>query len=66
MQKIKILIDGMTCQHCVKRVTQALENAGVEEADVDIGMATILFDENKTNLEKIKRAIEDAGYKLKS
>ena len=66
MQKIQIFIEGMTCQHCVKRVMQALQNAGVEEADVDIGKANIVFDENKTNFEKIKKAIKEAGYSLKS
>ncbi|GAB6182846.1 heavy-metal-associated domain-containing protein [Thermodesulfovibrio hydrogeniphilus] len=66
MKTIKIYIEGMTCQHCVKRVTQALEKAGVEESEVQIGEAVITFDENKTNLQIISKSLEDAGYKLKS
>ncbi|MDI1472902.1 MAG: cation transporter [Thermodesulfovibrio sp.] len=65
MKEMKIFIEGMTCNHCIKRVTQALELAGVEEADVKIGEANIIFDENKTDIEKIAKALEDAGYKLK-
>ncbi|GAQ95802.1 copper chaperone [Thermodesulfovibrio aggregans] len=65
MKEIKIFIEGMSCEHCVRRVSQALEKADVTEADVKIGEATIVFDENKTNLERIKKAIEDAGYKLR-
>jgi copper chaperone CopZ len=65
MKEMKIFIEGMTCNHCIKRVTQALELAGVEEADVKIGEANIIFDENRTDIEKIAKALEDAGYKLK-
>ncbi len=66
MKTLKIYIEGMSCQHCVKRVTEALEKAEVEEAEVKIGEAVITFDENKTNLQIISKALEEAGYKLKS
>lgn len=66
MKELKIFIEGMSCMHCVKRVTEALYNAGVQKANVKIGEADIAFDETKTNLEKIAKAIEEAGYKLKS
>ncbi|WP_028845688.1 heavy-metal-associated domain-containing protein [Thermodesulfovibrio thiophilus] len=66
MKEMKIFIEGMSCAHCVKRVYQALKNADVEEADVKIGEAKIAFDENKTNMEKIAKSIEEAGYKLKN
>lgn len=56
MKEIKIFIEGMSCEHCVRRVSQALEKADVTEADVKIGEATIVFDENKTNLERIKKS----------
>lgn len=63
---MKIFIEGMSCAHCIKRVSQALEEAGVTEADVKIGEATIIFDETKTNIDKIAKALEEAGYKLKN
>lgn len=66
MKEMKIFIEGMSCAHCIKRVSQALEEAGVTEADVKIGEATIIFDETKTNIDKIAKALEEAGYKLKN
>ena len=66
MKKLKIFIEGMTCQHCVTRVKEALQKAEVEDAEVKIGEATIVFDENKTNLERISRTLDEAGYRLKS
>jgi|YNPNPStandDraft_1061719.scaffolds.fasta_scaffold00680_4 Copper chaperone len=66
MKTIKILIEGMTCQHCVMRVKEALRKAEVEDAEVKIGEATIVFDENKTNLERISKTLDEAGYRLKS
>jgi len=66
MKTIKIFIEGMTCQHCVMRVKEALQKAEVEDAEVNIGEATIVFDENKTNLERISRTLDEAGYRLKS
>lgn len=66
MKEMKIFIEGMSCSHCIKRVSQALEEAQVTEAEVKIGEAKIIFDENKTNLDKIAKALEEAGYKLKN
>ena len=66
MKTIKIFIEGLTCQHCVMRVKEALQKAEVEDAEVNIGEATIVFDENKTNLERISRTLDEAGYRLKS
>lgn len=66
MKKLKLYIEGMTCQHCVKRVSNALYSLGVENADVEIGEAVISFDENKIDTGKIAKALEEAGYKLKN
>lgn len=65
MKEMTISIEGMTCAHCIKRVTEALKKAGVEEAQVKIGEARIVFDENKTNLQKIEEELKEAGYSLK-
>lgn len=65
MKEMTIYIEGMTCAHCIKRVTEALEKAGVEEANVKIGEAWIVFDENKTNLKRIEEELKEAGYLLK-
>lgn len=62
--KKKMLIEGMSCKHCVMHVKNALsELEGVEDVNVDLEnkMATM-----KTEVcdEKLKKAIEDVGYEV--
>lgn len=59
---IKILIDGMSCGHCVKHATEALEELkGVSEVKVDLESKTAIIEGTATD-EEIKEAIEDVGY----
>ncbi|WP_029420768.1 heavy-metal-associated domain-containing protein [Alicyclobacillus macrosporangiidus] len=65
MATATITVKGMTCSGCVNSVTKALKGVeGVQEASVDLQgqKATVTFDEAKTNVAKLKEAIEDAGY----
>jgi len=51
----KITVRGMTCNHCVGRVTEAIERLpGVESVNISLeeNSATIRFDETKVNIEK--------------
>lgn len=62
----KILVEGMSCMHCVKHVTDALnEINGVSNVNVslDTKTAAIEADDNVKD-EAIKAAIEDAGYEV--
>lgn len=61
--KKNILIEGMSCGHCVNHVKGALEDIGGVNIDVDLKgkNATVQFENNITD-EEIKAAIEDAGY----
>ena len=66
MKEIKLKIEGMHCTGCSTRLERVLNNLeGVEEAKVSLeeNQATIKFDETKTNIENIKEAIADAGFK---
>ena len=66
MKDIKLKIEGMHCAGCSTRLERVLNNLeGVEEAKVSLEekQATIKFDETKTNIENIKEAIADAGFK---
>lgn len=66
MAEADILIDGMSCQHCVMRVRKALEGInGISELAVDVGRAKAVFDESRTTLEDIKAAVVKAGYKIR-
>lgn len=66
-EKIEIGVFGMTCGHCASRVEDALSSvSGVKEATVDLGAkkAIIQFDGENTDIENLKKAISDAGYRL--
>lgn len=58
----ELKITGMTCKHCVKNATRALEDVqGVQTADVrlDPGSATI---KGSADLTQLIVAIKEVGY----
>lgn len=59
----KVQIDGMMCEHCKAAVTKALNS--IEGADAQVSLATGIA-EVKGNVSDaaIKKAVEDAGYKI--
>ncbi len=62
--KTIVYIDGMMCDHCKKRVTEAFKSIGVT-ADVDVKKKRATFGEANASDEEIKSAIEAAGYTVK-
>lgn len=65
MAKTKLKIGGMSCQHCVKTVTDALtELQGVKRAKVNLrkGEAVVHFDESHVSTENLAKAITAAGF----
>ena len=65
MAKTKLKISGMSCQHCVQTVTDALtELPGVQRAKVNLrkGEAVIHFDESHVNTTNLTAAITAAGF----
>lgn len=67
MQKTKLKINGMSCEHCVKTVTEALtELEGVRRAKVNLrkGEAVVRFDELCITPTRLKDAITDAGFEV--
>jgi copper ion binding protein len=64
--QVKIMMEGMSCMHCVGRVKPALDALdGVSESNVEIGSAAVTFDESKVSQADIEAAIEKSGYKIK-
>ena len=59
-----INIEGMSCQHCVAHVKEALEAVvGVSSAQVDLEKKNARVEHNDSvSLESIKAAISEAGY----
>ncbi|HXX52980.1 MAG TPA: cation transporter [Thermodesulfovibrionales bacterium] len=65
MTDITMKIEGMSCQHCVMRVTKALQGLnGIHDLDVQIGTVRLRFDEHSLKKEDIEKAIENAGYRV--
>lgn len=55
----------MSCQHCVMTVKKAVATLdGIAETDVEIGRATVTFDESKLRKSDIEAAIATAGYEV--
>ena len=63
MTRIELTIAGMTCDHCVRSVGDALRRVpGVMSADVRIGSATVSLDESRASTADLMRAVKAAGY----
>jgi copper chaperone CopZ len=61
----KILIEGMSCGHCVMRATKALKELGLNDVNVDLATKSATVEGDASD-EAIKAAIEDAGYDVVS
>jgi copper chaperone len=65
MATATLKVTGMSCEHCVRAVTQALQGTdGVRNAMVDLkaARATVEYDEDKTNPRALAGAVMDEGY----
>ena len=63
--KKKILVEGMSCGHCVNHVSEALKEIGAKEVEVNLDskLATAEIGDNISD-DAIKAAIDDAGYEV--
>jgi copper chaperone len=62
-----IKVEGMTCQHCVQTITDALNNInGLNTVNVDLVKkeVRVKFNENETKLKKISDKIIEVGFEL--
>lgn len=69
LKKAKIKIDGMSCQHCVKTVTDVMMGIdGVSQVKVNLkkGEARLKFERDRLNLELLETAIVTAGFEFVS
>lgn len=57
----KITIEGMSCEHCVAHVKEALEGIGAANVSVDLEGGYAVCDTDKSDSE-LKAAVEDEGY----
>ena len=67
MRQETIKVEGMTCQHCVETITDALNNiTGLNTVNVDLVKkeVSVIFNENETELKKISDKIIEVGFEL--
>ena len=64
--KKELKIKGMSCQHCVKHVTNALQEvAGVTAVKVDLDQANATVETDGSVGEQVlKDAVAEAGYEV--
>ena len=65
MKQSILNVEGMSCNHCVKAVTDALTALdGVSNVNVDLAgkKVTVEYEEETVSLDRMRDAIEDDGY----
>lgn len=68
-ETINLQVSGMSCQHCVKAVTDSvMDLEGVEKVDVALESGSVDVAYNNPSLEasQIAEAIEEQGYDVES
>lgn len=61
--KKTMLVEGMSCNHCVMAVTNALkELEGVTDVQVDLDSKKVEVSGENLMDESLKEAVEEAGY----
>ena len=64
-ENVIIKISGMSCNHCVQRIENVLQQSrGVNTAQVDLSAekAYIEYDSSEINEETLLQIIKDTGY----
>jgi hypothetical protein len=62
----ELIVEGMTCSHCVLTVTEALKNVpGVTDAEVTLATGRARVTGENLSRESLKEAVERVGYRIK-
>ncbi|PJA97996.1 MAG: copper chaperone [Ignavibacteriales bacterium CG_4_9_14_3_um_filter_30_11] len=64
METEKLIIEGMSCGHCVMAVKKELSKLDIKIKNVVIGSAEIEFDPNKIESTELEEAVNNSGFKL--
>ena len=60
----EITVTGMSCQHCVRAVTQALESIeGITEVQVDLPTGRVHYTQSEEiPPAQVRQAVQEVGY----
>ncbi|TCS71525.1 copper chaperone [Sulfuritortus calidifontis] len=67
MNTITLIVSGMSCMGCVNSVKNLLGAVdGVQNVEIDVasGRVEIQYDATRGNVDAMRQAIEDGGYKV--
>lgn len=62
---MKLIVPDMSCEHCVKRITSALKEIGIENPKFDLDTKEVSFDAGSLPEAKVVKALDDVGYSVK-
>jgi copper ion binding protein len=65
---VTIPVQGMSCEHCVKAVANALKGVkGVKEVNVSLEdkSTQVVFDDSLTTINSLEAAIVEEGYQVR-
>jgi copper chaperone CopZ len=61
---MQLIVDGMTCDHCVRSITKAIQAIDAQaRVDVDLPRGTVTID-GKVDAGRATSAIEAEGYRV--
>ena len=68
MRTSTYMVSGMTCEHCVRSVTEEVsEVSGVTGVDVDLGSGRVtVSSERPVDDAAVRAAVSEAGYQVVS
>ena len=59
----ELIVEGMTCEHCVRSVTEEVgEVAGVESVAIDLSSGQLTVVGAAIDLDAVRAAVDEAGY----
>jgi copper chaperone len=62
-EELSLLIEGMHCGACVRRVSNTLEKIeGVRIGSVEVGSAKVTFNSKETSVKEITDAVNRIGF----
>jgi Cu+-exporting ATPase len=66
MKKIKLTIEGMHCASCASNIERALGKIkGIKSVSVSVMTKKAIIEaEDSVNIEEIKKAVSNIGYKI--
>lgn len=61
---MQLIVDGMTCDHCVRTITRAIQALDAQaRVDIDLPKGTVTIDGN-VDAAQATAAIEEEGYRV--